>query len=88
MAELLFNDDADTALTALENDPARSHLVERIMDILRLIGEDPKPAHVRQRRYQQLDMWGVAVKTVDDDYLILWSDSTGETIVHYIGNDL
>jgi hypothetical protein len=55
---------------------------------LRHIGENPKPAQVRQRRFQQLDVWGVAVKTADDDDLILWSDSTGETIIHYIGNDL
>lgn len=88
MVQLGFNEDADTALTALENDPARAHLLERITDTLRLIGEDPKPAQVRQRRYQQIDVWGVAVKTANDDYLILWSDSTGETIIHYIGTDI
>lgn len=88
MADLAFNVDADTALTALENDPARAHLLDRVMETLRRIAEEPKPAQVRQRRFQQLDVWGVAVKTADDDYLILWSDSTGETIIHYIGTDL
>lgn len=88
MAQVAFTADADAALTSLENDPTRAHLLGRVMDTLRLIGEDPKPAQVRQRRYQQLDVWGVSVKTSDDDYLVLWSDSTGETIVHYLGNDL
>jgi len=88
MVQIAFNADADAALTALENDPSRAHLLDRVMDTLRLIGEEPKPAQVRQRRFQQLDVWGVAVKTANDDYLILWGDSTGETIIHYIGTDL
>lgn len=88
MAELAFNAEADAALTALENDPARAHLLDRIMDTLQQIADEAPPVHVRQRRCQQHDVWGVAVRTADDDYLILWSDTTGEVIVHYIGNDL
>lgn len=90
MAELFFSVEADRQLTALAADPTRDLLYDRINDALDAIEDDPSDARVRRRRYRSPPVWGVVVRAegMDEDWLILWSETDGDPLVHYIGEDL
>lgn len=84
-AEICFSADADTALAALEADPAQEKLVARINASLDRLSEDPGDASVRRRRFQN-GLWLVMMW----DRVILWEphpEKTDAVIVHYIGPD-
>lgn len=90
MAELLFSVEADRQLRVLAADQTRERLYDRINDALDAIEDDPRDPHVRRRRYQSPPVWGVLVRAegMDEDWLILWSETDRGPLVHYIGEDL
>ena len=85
VAELLFFPVADKQLAALQADPGRSQLYDRINDLLDVLEADPGDASVRRLRYQTPPIWGIPVHGSGEEWIILWSESEGGTFVHYIG---
>lgn len=90
MAELLFSAEADRQLRVLAADQTRERLYDRINDALDAIEDDPRDPQVRRRRYQSPPVWGVVVRAegMNEDWLILWSETDRGPLVHYIGEDL
>ena len=90
MAELLFSVNADRRLRVLAADQARGRLYNRVNDVLDAIEDDPSDPQVRRRRYQSPPVWGVLVRAegINEDWLILWSETSQGPLVHYIGEDL
>lgn len=77
MAELLFSEQADDALTRLEADPSRALLTGRLHPALDLLEADPGSAACRRRRYALIDLWGMTVTADGEDLLILWEPGPG-----------
>ena len=72
-------------LTRMEADPTQRGCVAKIHSALDVLEADPGDAHNRRRRFQNLDLWGVAVACADDEWLILWEElATGAVVVHHI----
>ena len=88
MGDLRFNVEADRQLTTLQADPARSHLYDRINDVLDAIEDDPGSPEVRRRRYTSPPVWGVPVSGSGEEWLVLWSETDAGPVVHYLGEDL
>ena len=88
MAELLFEEAADAALTSMEADPGRGELLARVNEVLDLLEDDPGDRRVRQRRYQIVDAWGVPVHGNGEDWLILWDLQDSQVVIRYLGPDL
>ena len=89
MAELLFEEHADAALSALESDPARARLLERINEVLDLLEADPGDRRVRRRRYHTVKCWGVPVSGDGEGWLLLWDfQAEGVIAIRYLGPDL
>lgn len=88
MGALLFSVEADRQLTMLQGDPARSHLYDRINDVLDAIEDDPRSAEVRRRRYASPPVWGVPIHGSSEDWLMLWSETDAGPLIHYLGEDL
>ncbi len=89
MADLLFQEHADAALSALEADPTRTSLLRRINEVLDLLEADPGDERVRRRRYQLIDAWGIPVSDDGEDWLILWDFHDQHVVaVRYLGPDL
>ena len=87
--ELLFEPSADAALTALEGDRSRERLRARAEAALRHLAAHSEDA--RSRRYAYTGpargMWGMPVRSEDDEWLILWLPGPGEdeSTVVYVG---
>ncbi|MGH9115201.1 MAG: hypothetical protein ACRDWW_05160 [Acidimicrobiales bacterium] len=89
MAELLFEEHADAVLTAMEADPTRAELLDRVNEVLDLLETDPGNRRVRRRRYQLIAAWGVPVRGNDEDWLILWDFHEADVVaIRYLGADL
>jgi hypothetical protein len=89
VAELLFEEHADAALSALEADPTRAGLLRRINELLDLLEADPGDDRVRRRRYQIIDAWGIPVSADREDWLILWDFHDHNVVaIRYLGPDL
>ena len=88
MAELWFDPEADAALAALENDPSRSRMFERIQDLLDLLESDPGDARVRRVRFHQPALWCVTVFAAEEEWAILWEPHptmADVVVVQYVG---
>lgn len=89
MAELLFEEHADATLSALESDPARARLLERINAVLDILEADPGDRRVRRRRYHLVEAWGVPVSGDGEEWLVLWDfQAEGVVAIRYLGPDL
>jgi len=91
MTDVLFEPNADAAMSALEADPSRDRLLERVDAALELLATSPGDARCRRRSYSPLEqMWGIPVRSGDDDWLIIWKHGPGrdEVTVRYVGPDL
>jgi hypothetical protein len=88
VAELLFEEEADAALAALEADAGRSELLARVNEILDILEDDPGDRRARRRRYQIIDAWGVPVHGNGEDWLILWDLQDSQVVIRYLGMDL
>jgi hypothetical protein len=85
MAELVFSPEADDVLTRMEADEAERRCAARLNTALDQLAADPGNARNRRRRFQSIDLWGVAVICGDDEWLILWEPQGADTvIVHHI----
>ena len=87
--ELVFEPEADRALTALERDPTRKQLTVRVHAALRSLAANPGDARCRQLPYMPFG-WGMRVRTRNDDLLIIWRAGPGEhqVTVRYVGPDI
>ena len=85
VAELLFFPAADKQLAALQADPGRHQLYDRINDALDVLEADPSDTSVRRLRYQLPPIWGIPTHGSGEDWTILWSESESGALVHYIG---
>jgi hypothetical protein len=88
VAELFFEEHADSTLTALEADPSRARLLERVNEVLDLLEDDPGDERVRRRRYLIVDAWGVPVSGDGEEWLIRWDLHADSVVVRYLGPDL
>lgn len=89
VAEILFTPEADQAISALEADPTREQLLVRVDAALQALAADPGDQRCRRRSYGG-GLWGMPVRTADDDWLILWvaGPQQDEITVVYVGPDL
>ncbi len=90
MNELQYLEDADRALTRLEHDPGRSELLRLVVATLHAIQSNPGATSVRRRTYQvdRQALFGVTVRSYDEDWLILWEPNSDGPLIYYIGPDL
>jgi hypothetical protein len=92
VATVLFGAAADEAMTALEADPGRAHLLERVDAALQALAANPEDRRCRRRSYVAgvPGLWGMPVRSQDDDWLILWLNGPAEAeiTVIYVGPDL
>jgi len=86
MWELLFESSADAAMTALEQDPTRGRLLERVNLALGALAANPGDARCRRQPYPG-GMWDMTVRTRTDDWIIVWRPGPGENqvTVLYVG---
>lgn len=85
MAELAFSPEADDLLTVVEADPARRTCAERLNAALDALVADPGAARNRRRRCNTIGLWGVAVVSGEEDWLILWEPLEDDAVVvHHI----
>ena len=86
MFEILFEAAADRAMTALEQDPTRAPLRERVDAALWALASNPGDARCRRNTYPG-GLWDMAVRTRIDDWLIVWMYGPGEreVTVIYVG---
>lgn len=87
MAELLFDPDADRALTALERDTRRAQLAAAVEAVLAALDEDPGQAWLRRHRFD-IGLWCVVVAGDGEEWAILWEpagEGADDVIVHYVG---
>lgn len=86
MWEVLFEEAADRALTALEQDAGPAHVLERADAALEALEANPGDARCRRQPYPN-GMWDMSVRTRMDDWLIVWQYGPGENdvTVIYIG---
>ena len=87
MAALTAKPEARAQLEGLKRDPAQRQLTDRVLELLRLLRDDPGNDRARRRRYQQ-DLWGIPVRGSGEDWLILWRGGADAVEVIYIGPDL
>lgn len=86
MWEVLFEPEADAALTALERGPTREEMTARAHAALRALAANPGDARCRQLSYGPFG-WGMRVRTRNDDSLIIWraGPDDDQVTVRYIG---
>lgn len=90
MAELFFEPAADEAMRRLEQDPSHERVLERVDAALAALEASPGDARCR-RSYQPVgEMWGMTIRSGDEDWLIIWKQGPGEgqVTVRYVGPDL
>lgn len=83
--QLWFDPEADAQLGKLQDTPQLSELWERVNNVLDGIEDNPTDSQYRRRRYQTPPIWGVPVHGSGKDWLILWSETEGGLLIHYIG---
>jgi len=92
MATVLFWVTADAAMAALEADPGRARLLDRVDAALAALTANPGDQRCHRRSYVAgvPGMCGMPVRSGDEDWLILWLAGPGndEVTVTYIGPDL
>jgi hypothetical protein len=87
VADLYFDEEADRTLTALDADPTRAQLAERVNEVLDALERDPGSATLRRHRFQ-IGVWGVVVSGSGDDWIVLWEPHPtldDAVIIQYIG---
>jgi hypothetical protein len=87
-AELRATDEAFGQLETLRTDPLRKELRAAVETALAALEDDPGQDAVRRHRFvSNPAVWGIPVRTRDDDWLILWepADDPGVVVVRYIG---
>lgn len=87
MAALTAKPEARTQLEGLKYNPTRRQLADRVVELLKLLRDNPGDDRVRRRRYQR-DLWGIPVRGPGGDWLILWRGDVDAVEVIYIGPDL
>ncbi len=87
MAALTAKPEARAQLEGLKHNPTRRQLADRVVELLKLLRDNPGDDRVRRRRYQQ-DLWGIPVRGSGGDWLILWRGDVDAVEVIYIGPDL
>ena len=88
MAELWFDPEADAALEALDADPSRSVMSQRIKDVLDLLESDPGDARLRRVRFHRPALWCVTVFAAEEEWAILWEPhptAADVVLVQYVG---
>jgi hypothetical protein len=85
VAGLIYSPEADEVLDRLEADPGRRQLLGRINTALDRLEADPGDARCRRRRFNTLGVWGIAVVSDDEEWLILWEPlADGDVLIHHI----
>lgn len=87
MAELVFTEEADAALTELERDRGRSRLLREVNHYLGRLEAHPEDGDLRKRGY----LGGAFRIDLDtDDWMIAWEHGPGpdEITIAYIGIQL
>ena len=83
MAQLLFSEQADEMLTALESDATRREPVGRLHQELDQLEADPGASACRRRRYSNIGVWGIPVHSQGEEWLILWEPDERNAVVVY-----
>jgi hypothetical protein len=86
MAELVFDPDADAALSRLE--AAGSLLLQRVNQVLDWLEADPAEPRVRRVRFHRPALWCVTVAAGDEEWAVLWEPHATEAdvvVVRYLG---
>jgi ParE-like toxin of type II ParDE toxin-antitoxin system len=78
--EFVFEEDADSALRALEADPGQHRLVSAIAARLALLEDRPSSKENRRTGYAG-GLWRIDVR----DHMILWQMRDDLIVVRYIG---
>jgi hypothetical protein len=88
-AELQATEEAFEQLSELRKDPRRKALRVAVEGALAALEDDPTQDEVRGIRFvSNPAIWGIGVRTRDDDWLILWEMSAPDpavVFVRYIG---
>ncbi|MGH9272573.1 MAG: hypothetical protein ACRDZ2_15020 [Ilumatobacteraceae bacterium] len=84
--ELLYSEDADHALTALEVSAPADY--ERLAAALVDFETDLGGVRWKRRRYARPPVFGFLVSAPADTYLILWSSVKDAAIIEYVGPDI
>lgn len=79
--------EARAQLEGLKYDPAKRQLADRVVELLKLLRDDPGDDRVRRRRYQK-HLWGIPTRGSGEDWVILWRGDADAVEVIYIGPDL
>jgi hypothetical protein len=77
MWELVYEPSADATMTALERDPSGGLLLERVYAAIRALAANPGDERCRRHAYPG-GIWGLAVRTRTDDWIVLWRYGPGE----------
>lgn len=80
MPDLVYEEDADAALRALEADPTQQRLVSALTGALAFLEDDPSSSENRRIGYAG-GLWRIDV----EDQMILWCTDGDLTVVRYIG---
>jgi hypothetical protein len=88
VVELRFGEQAGAFLDSLESDAGRHRLLGHLNTALDRLEADPGDAWCRRRRYENLGVWGIVVRSDGDDWLITWEPHDQEVVwVHSITRD-
>lgn len=72
-------------LNRLEASDGERECATRIHRALDVLEADPGDVRNRRRRFQTLDLWGIAVVCPEHEWLVLWEPRDGTVvIVHHI----
>lgn len=88
MAELWFDEEADTSLARLEADVGRAALLRRVDQVLGQLEADPADVSVRRHRFQEVGLWCVVIAGEDEQWAALWEphpDRDDAVVIHYLG---
>jgi hypothetical protein len=92
MAELLYEPAADAALDALQADPDRGLLWNRVVDVLEALEANPGDRLMRRRALRTphsfTTVWAVPASGGREDWMVLWIEHPKQddtVIVVYVG---
>ena len=86
MPDILFDPEPDAELTRMETDPTRSAITSKVINVLRLLANDPTDSRIRRERFTN-GLWGTFLAVGPDECAIIWDgEDLPETItVLYVG---